>query len=443
MKYSESDTTELKRELTDAAKGVIISFLNTRGGTLYVGINDDGTINPDFIKENRDDIDLKLGNWIQDAIYPISSENIEYDFNKNGVLVVKVREGKRKPYYLKTKGPKPSGVFKRVGSSTRNATEDEILMMIMQSHNYIFEDEVSEEQELTFKQLDRVFSDREINLTPRMFKTLGLKTSDNRYTNLGYILSDQSPIAVKFAEYDDHMNFRFKKTFTGSLLKILYDVEEQAEKANITSAIIDGSSFTRKETKSYPGASLREVILNAFCHADYFIRSNIKIEFYADHARIVNPGGVFNATIEDVMNGVQTYRNPKLVHVLDKLGLIENFGTGIPRTIDAYKTSGSDPVFESSDKYFLVTLPNLNYKKIDQINDQLNDQINDQLNDLSLSILRLVNSKPGINVPQMLEHLAKEHEGVTVDQIRNAIKRNLTKYIEHRGPRKSGGYYRK
>ena len=55
-------------------------------------------------------------------------------------------------------------------------------------------------------------------------------------------------------------------------------------------------------------------------------QSDIKIEFFADHAKIVNPGGVFNATIEDVMNGVQTYRNPKLVHIFDKLGLIENFG---------------------------------------------------------------------------------------------------------------------
>lgn len=119
-----------------------------------------------------------------------------------------------------------------------------------------------------------------------------------------------------------------------------------------TDNLLDGSSFTRKETKSYPGAALREVILNAFCHADYFIRSDIKIEFFADHAKIVNPGGVFNATIEDVMNGVQTYRNPKLVHIFDKLGLIENFGTGIPRTIDAYQGSDLNPTFESSDKYF-------------------------------------------------------------------------------------------
>ena len=49
MKYTESDTKELKRELTDAVKEVMISFLNTRGGTLYVGVNDDGSLNSAFL----------------------------------------------------------------------------------------------------------------------------------------------------------------------------------------------------------------------------------------------------------------------------------------------------------------------------------------------------------------------------------------------------------
>lgn len=144
---------------------------------------------------------------------------------------------------------------------------------------------------------------------------------------------------------------------------------------------------------------------------------------------------MFNATIEDVMNGVQTYRNPKLVHIFDKLGLIENFGTGIPRTIDAYKGSELKPTFESSDKYFFVTLPNLNYKQPDQINDQIND--------LALLILRVVKRKPGLNVPQILEEIRPEMADVSVDRIRNELRRNLTIYIEHRGSNKTGGYYMK
>ena len=109
---------------------------------------------------------------------------------------------------MKNKGPKPSGVFKRVGSSTRNANEDEILMMIMQSHNYIYEGESAEEQDLSFKQFERILSNNEISLNARLYKTLGLKNSEGKYTNLGYIMSDQSPVAVKFAEYDAQPVYR-------------------------------------------------------------------------------------------------------------------------------------------------------------------------------------------------------------------------------------------
>ena len=60
------------------------------------------------------------------------------------------------------------------------------------------------------------------------------------------------------------------------------ETQEQAERLNDVSAVIDGKTWKRIETISYPGKSLREIILNAFCHTDYFIRSNIKIEFFKD-----------------------------------------------------------------------------------------------------------------------------------------------------------------
>lgn len=69
------------------------------------------------------------------------------------------------------------------------------------------------------------------------------------------------------------------------------------------------------------------------------------------------------------MDGVQTYRNPGLVNILNKLHYIENFGTGIPRIIEAYANSNKKPVFDPSDNFFILTLLNLNY--IDQVNDQV------------------------------------------------------------------------
>ena len=91
--------------------------------------------------------------------------------------------------------------------------------------------------------------------------------------------------------------------------------------------------------------------------------------------KITSPGGIFNATMDDIMNGVQTYRNPRLVNVFDKLHLIENFGTGIPRTLQSYEAYDVKPEFKASENFFIVTLPNVNYYLIDPISDPINDPL--------------------------------------------------------------------
>lgn len=230
---------------------------------------------------------------------------------------------------------------------------------------------------------------------------------------------------------------QFISPFEGPLLKVLLDTQDQVERMNDVSAVIDKNTWKRIEPPSYPGNSLREIVLNAFCHTNYFIRSNIKVEFYKDKAKITSPGGLFKTTLEDMLKGVQTYRNERLVHLLDKLGLIENYGTGIPRTLNAYKDTGKEPEFYDSENFFIVYLPNLNY------NDEINDEINDQITELGLSIIRMVKSNPGIKADKIYEILSANDKGITLNMVRNSIRRELGKYIELRGSRKTGGYYLK
>ena len=442
-KYIEDERTELKRELVDEVKSEMIAFLNSDGGTIYVGVDDDGSIVGVKDDASKDKVDLKLGNWIQEAFFPKPSGLIQYYFNSDDVLVINISKGINKPYYLREKGPKPSGVYIRVGRSKRKANDDEILRMIMESHSYSYEDDISEEQDLTFKSFERTLEENDINLTPRLMNTMGLKAKSGKYTNLAYLLSDQSEIVVKVAEYDSEMNFKIKKSFKGSLVNVLKNVEEQVERLNDLRVVIDGSSFKRIETKSYPGASIREMVLNAICHANYFIRSNIKIEFFPDKAKITSPGGIFNASMDDIMNGVQTYRNPRLVHVFDKLGMIENFGTGIPRTMESYKNYGVKPEFKATENFFFVTLPNVNYLKNDSITDPITDSITDPISDLGLEIMKALKLNPGINTIKLSEIIQTNLPSVSRDMIKNELKRNLTVYVEHRGSNRNGGYYLK
>ena len=83
-------------------------------------------------EKSKDEADLKIGSWIREAFFPMPVDLIKHGFNEDGVLFVEIKEGKDKPYYLREKGPKPSGVYKRVGRSKRKATEEEILAMIME-----------------------------------------------------------------------------------------------------------------------------------------------------------------------------------------------------------------------------------------------------------------------------------------------------------------------
>ena len=438
--YRESDLVELKQQLTDEVKCEIDAFLNTKGGTIYIGVADDGTVMPFADEKSKDETDLKIGSWIREAFFPMPVDLIKHGFNEDGVLFIEIKEGKDKPYYLREKGPKPSGVYKRVGRSKRKATEEEILAMIMESKNYSYERDVSEEQELTFKYFFSVCEDNEIVHDKRHLKSLDLISKDDKYTNLALLMSDQSPIVVKFAKYDKNMNFLVKSEHKGSLLKVLNDVLEHADNYNETSAIIDGSSFKRIEKKAYPGAALREALLNAFAHADYFIRSNIKIEFFEDKVKITNPGGIYKATLEEIMDGIQTYRNPGLVRILSKLNYVENFGTGIPRILNAYAGQEKQPFFDPTENFFKLTLPNLIFN-IDPLSDPIPDPILDPLTDFEIALMKTIKENPGLNAMQLLNKMLIIYPNATIDKVKNSLKRRLAKYCEFMGSRNGGGYH--
>lgn len=476
MRYAETNKTELKEIMTEEIKREIIAFLNADGGTIFVGVKDDGTIIPYKDAKERDELDIRLSNWVRDAFYPNVSTLLKYHFNEDGIFVIEVGQGTEKPYYLKEKGPKPSGVYVRIGTTTRTATESEILLMLLDSKKYSYEEDASDEQELTFRFFNETCDENHIPHEERSLRSLRMINKDGKYTNLGFMMSDQSDIVVKFAKYDKNLNFLIKKEFKGSLLKCLENALDNAANFNDISAVISPDSWQRKETVSYPGSSLREAILNAFCHSNYFIRSNIKIEFYENKVKITNPGGINQTTLEQIMAGVQTYRNPGLVNILSKLHYIENSGTGIPRILEAYEGAKKQPIFDPSGNFFILTLPNLNYvgsisdsnDSNDQINDSnysnkdsindLNGQINDsndsnndsndnsfklrdsKLNDFDLAVLQAIQASPGISTKAILESVKASFPDATVFDIKNSFKRKIRKYVEYKGSRRKGGY---
>ena len=229
--------------------------------------------------------------------------------------------------------------------------------------------------------------------------------------NLGLVISDENPLEIKFASYDKDLNFKAKKVFNGSILKIADQTLEYANLLNTTSAIIVPYQAQRIETKSYPGVSLREAILNAICHANYLKPSNIKIEFYYDRVEITSPGGIFDGTLEQILRGYQTFRNPGLVRVLDKFNYIENFGKGMKRIQEAYESSDLKPSFDVNNTYFRIILPDLNFHHKSTNNSTI------RLSDTQVAILSLIKEKNDITIAELANKLNKE-----ISTIKKSIK---------------------
>ncbi len=367
MKYEESNRYELKQVLVGDVKNEIVAFLNAKGGTIAVGVSDDGTAKP--LSEKQKDTSLTVvSNWIDaHVIYPDPKDLLSFDYNEDGVLLINVREGPEKPYYLAAKGPVPSGTYIRVGRSKIRATHEQIRTMMGDCSSVYFEDKESPEQDLAFREAASRFSEEGVPFEASNYRSYGLANQSGRFTNLALLLSDQNPSVSKFGVYrgdgEDSDELVKKKDFGGSILKQLEDLEDFFDVVN-PSQISLGKAWERGEEQDYPGSAVREAILNCFCHANYDIPSPIIMKMYDDHLLVTSPGGLFKGlTLEDAMKGVTSNRNPKLVKILDKLDYIENFSHGIPEMIKVYKKFGLAPSFDSDGFMFRVSFPNVNYSE--------------------------------------------------------------------------------
>lgn len=76
MRFQETETVELKSIVMDDLKKEIIAFANCDGGTLYVGVADDGTV---LGVENADECALQISNMMRDAVKPDVTMFIHYE----------------------------------------------------------------------------------------------------------------------------------------------------------------------------------------------------------------------------------------------------------------------------------------------------------------------------------------------------------------------------
>lgn len=356
MNY-ENENTEFKAQFTEEIYKEVVAFANTGGGDIYVGVDNNGNA---VGIENIDYELNRITNGIRDAILPDVTMFVRFTIQENAVIRITVSEGTNKPYYLRSKGLKPSGVYVRQGASSAPASNELIRQMIKQNDGDSFEDSRSLDQSLTFESAARAFEKYGVDFLPEKFPALGItQLSSGLYSNLGLLLSDQCTHTIKVAVFSDEAKTIFKdsKEFGGSLFAQLDSAFDYLSLCNRTAASFRG--LERVEHSDYPEAALREALLNAIVHRDYSFSGSIIINVTDNEMEFISIGGLLTGlSPDDIKSGISQPRNKKLAEVFHRLRLIESYGTGIRRIYDCYKDCPSQPKIEVTSNTFKMTLYN-------------------------------------------------------------------------------------
>jgi len=358
--YEESRTVELKCELTADCKKEIVALANTDGGTLYIGVDNNGNV---FGVENPDEVMAQIGNMIRDGIKPdlsayTSIEAVEDVGAK--IIRVSVLRGTKRPYHLTDRGLKPNGVFIRHGVSSVPATDEAIRQMLRESDGVAFDKSRCLNQELSFTYTAQYFADNRVSFTESNMRTLRLIDEDGYYTNAALLLSDQCEHSIKCAVYEGTGKTKFKarKEFFGSVLKQMEEAFEYISLNNNQNSTFDG--LKRVDHPDYPAYAIREALLNTICHRDYDYPGSTIINIYDDRIEFVSLGGLVKGlTIQDIMGGVSQPRNMLIANVFYRLELIESYGTGIQKIMESYEGNAQKPLIQPAPASFVVTLPKL------------------------------------------------------------------------------------
>ena len=428
MKLQESERTEFKSIVVTDIKKEIIAFANCDGGKIYIGIEDDGTV---IGVEDSDSVALQVSNMVRDAIKPDLTMFLHYEtkeIEQKQVVIIDIQRGTERPYYIAKKGLRPEGVYVRQGYSSVPATDTAIRKMIKETDGDHFEDMRSLDQELTFCETKKEFQKRNITLEQPQMKTLGIINKDGIYTNLALLLSDQCVHTIKTAVFEGKNQniFKDRKEFTGSLFAQMEAVYDYIDFRNQTHSIFE--KLYRIDNRDYPEVAVREALLNCLVHRDYGYSSSILISMYEDRLEFTSIGGlvtgvtledvmmgisvcrnkrlanvfyrleftsigglVTGVTLEDVMMGISVCRNKRLANVFYRLELIEAYGTGIQKIMNAYQDQFIKPEIKVSNNVFKIILPNTNAQA--ELREELQYHTHIQPEDEETQIMQMIDQE--------------------------------------------------
>ncbi len=334
----------------DQIASEMVAFCNSGGGSIFVGVNNDGSITG-LTREDIGRINQLISNAANNnmnpPINPIT-ENIALD---NGiVMVVFILDGISKPYMDKT-----GAIWVKSAADKRRITSREEMQRMFQASGIIHADETPASG-MTFADIDLAYFsqfldhslgeklDEQKKPLSVLLENMNL-ARDGTLNIAGAVLFSKTPQyrlpayvakGICYADESIHENEYIESIEAkGKLAEMFYTCLSFIMR-NIPK-IQNGQNVNSIGQSEVPQLVFEELLVNALIHRDYFITAPVRIFIFSNRIEIISPGHLpNNLTIENIINGNSNIRNPIIASFATKILPYRGLGNGIRRALEAY-----------------------------------------------------------------------------------------------------------
>jgi ATP-dependent DNA helicase RecG len=393
----ESSGVEFKRDdvRPEQLAKEIVALANFQGGVILVGVEDDGSISG-VQRENLEEwvMDTVFGRYVHPMILPFF-ETVQVDDSRQ-VAVISLTQGTAKPYVVRHGGREE--IFVRVGSTSRKASREQQARLFALGgmlHAELLPVSGTRLADLDMARLQdylgQVIADPDVPTDQdgwrKRLVALGFMTEhaggEPVCTIAGTVLFARRPrralrqagvrwmafegADMTYAALDDAVldeplvglwrdEAGARALEQGGLLERLLERMRplvSAEAADVTDGV------RRDRRWHYPVPALREALVNAFAHRDWTRIEDVEVVRYSDRLEVKSPGALRNSmTVEKMLAGQRSPRNPLIVDVLRDYGYVDARGMGVRTKIvpQVTQASGIPPEFTATEDALTVRM---------------------------------------------------------------------------------------
>jgi len=374
----ETMTVEFKSDLKKLPDAdifeAVVAFANTDGGSLYLGVEDDGTVTG-LHKDHKNIVALSA--FISNNTVPPVSVRTEIIDEEKPVLVISVPKsysgvtatvsGKILRRRLKADGQPenvpmyPSEIATRMSDlrlldysalPLPDASPDDFDRL---ETEHLRKSIIAYDGERSLLEL----SDEEL------FKALGFVREQNGAlipTVLGILMIGYEdsirrfvPTANTSFQVREGTEIRVNDDFCTPILTAVEKLYGYLEAWNPQREIEMG--LFRMPAPDFDKRALREAIINAYSHRDYTKMGRVRVSVEDDGLTVANPGGfIEGVSVNNLLTAEPHGRNPALADVLKRIGLAEKTGRGIDRIYEGSLIYGRTPPDYSASTTVTVSL---------------------------------------------------------------------------------------